>query len=151
MRTFREQLVESNMADMPKGLLHAKTVSILGEHGYQEHVDGSRIASEESGERRRTMHHKVDNDHADHLDNEWNGDVEHQDGTEYIENGPDHLKIHRKLAELGWQHMPHHGMYHALGDERVINTDVYQHPNGATMTHMAHHDAGVSNHYWHLR
>lgn len=142
MRTFREQLVESNMADMPKGLLHAKTVSILGEHGYQEHVDGSRIASEESGEKRRTMHHKVDNDHADNLED---------GGADYNEDGPGHDEIHHGLRELGWQHMPHHGMYHSLGDERVIKTDVYQHPNGATMTHMAHHEVGMSNHYWHLR
>lgn len=152
MRSFKEQINESALAAMPKALLHAKTMSVLGDHGYQEHTEGSNSTSYAANEQRRVMHHKIDNDHAEELDNDPHGhDNGAQTGDDYIEDGPHSTEIHHGLHDLGWRHEPRHGMYHSLGDGNVIKTDVYSHPSGASMTHMAHHVDGESNHYWHLR
>lgn len=109
-------------------------------------------SSRELGNRDTTvMHHKVDMDHADSLDRaaeEGHGDT---DGEEYITDGPHSASIHQGLAKLGWRHNTKHAMYHEDGRGTTIRTESYEHPNGSTMTHLAHHTEDDSNHYWHVR
>lgn len=151
MKNFKTIVMENQFAAMPKGLLMGKTSGVLQEHGYDRHEFAENstnfYGNSSADSNTHVLHHHVDNDHAEHLENEGEGG----EGEDYIDDGPHHEAISGKLHELGWKRSSKHDFYHSLGDAKVTRSRAWEHPSGLTMTHVTHHDDGVSHHTWHVK
>ena len=119
MKTFKTVLAENALAAMPHKLLHAKTASILGDHGYEK----SDNMINDVGGVSRTYSHKFDpSRHDDESD-------EYQD---YHTGGPETPELHSQIKELGWTSSPMHSHYVETPNSRV-STETYTHPNGSVL------------------
>lgn len=140
MKTFKTRLVESNFEEMPHGILHAKTASILQDHGYA-------ALGDRPGEKDRYSHS------AETYDDDVNSYHEFNRAKE-------------KLEGLGWKRLPLASTHHVFdGGERSDDTmeiahDHFQHPNGSHLvhTHIGHDylddagDKGVRyTNEWHIK
>lgn len=122
-------------AAMPRGLLHSKTKSIIGDNEY----DHSDTTMNDAGGKTDTFVHKFDpRRHED--------DDEGDDQMHYHMHGPDQSDMGDRLKSLGWSHSPIHSHYVETPNARV-STMVYNHPSGSTLHKLSIYHANDDPHH----